>query len=80
MSSGRHPYRSQHEAVRAFLAPLNLAMTCLTKDTLVQSADEQRPRWGRLSFRDDIAVPLASPHRLSLKILHLFELIEDQGS
>ena len=80
MSSGRHAYRNQHEAVQAFLAPLNLTMSCVTKDTLVRSADERRPRWGRLSFRDDITVPLASPHRLSLKILHLFELTEDHGS
>ena len=80
MSSGRHAYRSQHEAVQAFLAPLNLTMSCVTKDTLVRSADERRPRWGRLSFPDDITVPLASPHRLSLKILHLFELTENHGS
>ena len=79
MSSGRTLHRSRHQAVQASLAPLNLIASCLTLHTVVQSPDKRNPQWGRLSFPDNLRVPVAGPRRLSLQIEHYYGANERNG-
>jgi hypothetical protein len=68
--------RSAHEAIKRFLDPLNLAVSCVSR-TPIQQTFEAKPQVGRMSFQGNEAVRLNSRHNLSLQVFHAFEVSAD---